>query len=82
MSNMPDDAAELTDHMNNPCRDTVWGWLWYCKGHDTHGNAGSEDEARFVARAHEAFARDPDDEASACELSVTKIEPRALGTIT
>src|SRR3954447_3082774 len=28
------------------------GWYWYCKEHDTHGLADSEDEARFVMDAH------------------------------
>jgi predicted DNA-binding transcriptional regulator AlpA len=50
----PDDALTASAQLHNPCRDTTEGWLWYCDEHDTHGNADSRDEARFVASAHRA----------------------------
>lgn len=28
------------------------GWYWYCREHDAHGIADSEDEAVFVLDAH------------------------------
>jgi hypothetical protein len=44
---------EMTVKAVAPCTDH--GWVWYCDVHDTHGNADSEDEAEWVAVAHENF---------------------------
>ncbi len=39
----------------NVCPETVAGRVYYCDEHDTHGNADSQDEARYMAAAHTDF---------------------------
>src|SRR4051794_29441125 len=55
--------------MGSVCPHTMHGWLWYCDVHDSHGNADTEDEAWFVATAHEEHRAMLDD-AAECELIV------------
>jgi len=55
--------------MESVCPHTMQGWLWYCDVHDTHGNADTEDEAWFVAQAHEEVRAIVDGPAE-CELVV------------
>jgi cation transport regulator ChaB len=50
------------------CIQTEAGWLWYCDTHDTHGNADSEQEARYIARAHVEFCGGGGDEL--CDVTV------------
>lgn len=54
-----------------PC--TLNGWVWYCDGHDTHGNADTEDEARHMAAAHQDYIAgiedDEDDDSGDIEIS-------------
>ena len=49
---------------------TVGGWIWYCDVHDSHGNADSEDEAKYMAIAHEGFF-DDGEEFEGCDLMVS-----------
>lgn len=37
------------------CKSTVGGWIWYCDACDTHGQADSSDEARYMAEAHDRY---------------------------
>lgn len=57
MSEFIEDSVEyaMTEAAANSCRSTVNGWLWYCDQHDTHGNADTEDEADYMATAHEEW---------------------------
>jgi len=53
---------------------TKAGWLWYCDVHDTHGNADSQREAQFMAKAHEQFHfPKPNDNEDGCELICKQI---------
>lgn len=55
----------------NEC--TQAGWFWYCDVHDTHGNADSKEEARFIADAHKDFMYDgPFDDG--CDVTVFEIK--------
>lgn len=62
------------------CSETLSGWLWYCDSHDTHGNADSEDEARFIAQAHFHFCSINDCE-EPCDLYVLHRRTRARGDV-
>lgn len=48
------------------CKSTQGGWIWYCDACDTHGNADSSDEAKYMAEAHDRYhswlLTDEDDE--------------------
>jgi hypothetical protein len=61
--------------MQSVCPETMEGWLWCCDDHDSHGNADSEEEARFVANAHSAFFDDPD----GCDVVVWFRQPHERG---
>ena len=37
------------------CKSTQGGWIWYCDSCDTHGNADSSDEAKYMAEAHDRY---------------------------
>ncbi len=75
----------MEDHAPSPlflsaaegvCRDTDAGWLWYCDEHDTHGNAGSEEEAEVVADAHaDYWSSVQDDEDDRCRVMVWQRTP-------
>jgi hypothetical protein len=56
--------------INNVCDSTLNGWLYYCDEHDSHGNAGSQEEAEWLADAHTSFHADQEAESDACEVIV------------
>lgn len=37
------------------CKSTTGGWIWYCDACDTHGNADSPEEAKYMAEAHDRY---------------------------
>ena len=37
------------------CASTVGGWIWYCDGCDTHGNADSSNEAKYMSEQHAKY---------------------------
>lgn len=56
-----------------PCTDHAW--VWYCDVHDTHGNADSEDEAEYVASAHEGFFDlVGGEEFEGCDLAIARLD--------
>ena len=57
-------VALCTDH----------GWVWYCDVHDTHGNADSEDEAEYVASAHEGFFDLTGEDFEGCDLIIARLD--------
>ena len=49
---MDKQSYEYVDVIENPCTDTINGWVWYCDAHDTHGNADTVQEAEHMQKAH------------------------------
>jgi len=53
---------------------TNHAWVWYCDVHDSHGNADSEDEAEYVASAHEGFFDLTGEEFEGCDLVIARLD--------
>ena len=69
MADVNADPVTLDWAQKHVCPQTVGGWLWYCNEHNTHGNAGSDDEARSLAAAHAVYFAH-DEVGEICQLSV------------
>jgi hypothetical protein len=75
MSDYPPKPLDLSA-MEGVCSETTNGWLYYCDEHDTHGNAGSQDEAEHMADAHVEFLLSDDEpDAEPCEVIVWQRTP-------
>src|SRR4051812_47611116 len=46
------DGEQTTSPLTSADYCGLSGWYWYCREHDAHGLADSEDEAEFVMDAH------------------------------
>ena len=55
-----------------PC--TYHAWVWYCDVHDSHGNADSEEEAEYVASAHEGFFDLTGEDFEGCDLIIARLD--------
>ena len=60
----------------DPKECTVAGWYWYCDACDTHGNADSETEAWWIAKAHEKYQESAQEEDGVCDLFVLSASGR------
>ena len=69
MTDVNEDPVTLAWAQKHVCPQTIRGWLWYCNEHDTHGIAGSEDEACSLAAVHAAYFAD-DEVGEVCQLAV------------